>query len=348
MQHEIVSSQRLLNEKGNIAEPGFAKKQYWQYDRRDIRAPKWRIKEWDYYYIGCQDYGLCLTISDAGYVSSLSVSLLTYGDNPEQWNDGAMGLFPLGKLHLPGTSVTGDISARVGKADMAFLNDGKTRRLKGRFDRFAKSDSALIFDITLTDIPEESMVIATPFPKAAHFYYNQKINCMAANGTVEWGGNVYRFDAEKGAMGTLDWGRGVWTYDNTWYWGSGQMLLDGGDRFGFNIGYGFGDTSAASENMLFFNGASHKLEDVTFVIPRKADGSSYDYMQPWTFSETSGRFQMTMKPVLDRQAPVNLGVICMIPHQVFGLMSGKAILDDGKEIVIRDRMVFAEHVHNKW
>ena len=155
MQHEIVSSQRLLNEKGNIAEPGFAKKQYWQYDRRDIRAPKWRIKEWDYYYIGCQDYGLCLTISDAGYVSSLSVSLLTYGDNPEQWNDGAMGLFPLGKLHLPGTSVTGDISARVGRADMAFLNDGITRRLKGRFDRFAKSDSALIFDITLTDIPEE-------------------------------------------------------------------------------------------------------------------------------------------------------------------------------------------------
>ena len=79
MQHEILAPQRLLNEKGNIAEPGFARKLYWQYDRKDIRAPKWRIKEWDYYYIGCQDYGLALTISDAGYVSSLSVSLLEYG-----------------------------------------------------------------------------------------------------------------------------------------------------------------------------------------------------------------------------------------------------------------------------
>ena len=347
MQHEIHSAQRLLDGKGNIAEPGFAKKLYWQYDRKDIRAPKWRIKEWDYYYIGCQDYGLALTISDAGYVSSLSVSLLEFGETPKQWNDGAMGMFPLGKLHLPSDSRKGDISAKVGKADMKFLNDGTRRVLQGSFDRFAGTDSALRFDLTLTDIPEESMVIATPFRKDAHFYYNQKINCMAANGTVEFDGKTYRFDASEGAMGTLDWGRGVWTYDNTWYWGSGQMLLESGDRFGFNVGCGFGDTSAASENMLFWNGRSHKLEDVRFEIPRKADGS-YDYMKPWVFSETNGRFEMTMTPVIDRQAPVNVGVICMIPHQVFGRMSGKAVLDDGKEIVIRDRMVFAEHVHNKW
>ena len=347
MQHEILAPQRLLNEKGNIAEPGFARKLYWQYDRKDIRAPKWRIKEWDYYYIGCQDYGLALTISDAGYVSSLSVSLLEYGDQPKQWNDGAMGMLPLGRLKLPATSAAGDISAQVGKADMTFLNDGKQRVLKGTFDRFAGSAGPLTFHITLSQIPEESMVIATPFSKDAHFYYNQKINCMAADGTVEYDGKVYRFDSSEGAMGTLDWGRGVWTYDNTWYWGSGQMLLDSGDRFGFNIGYGFGDTSAASENMLFWNGKAHKLEQVTFDIPRKGDGT-YDYMKPWTFSESSGRFEMTMQPVIDRQAPVNLGVICMIPHQVFGRMSGKAVLDDGREVVIQDRTVFAEHVHNKW
>ena len=347
MQHEITSKQRLLNERGNITEPGYAKRLYLQYDRNDIRAPKWRIKEWDYYYIGNQDYGLALTISDAGYVSSLSVSLLIYGDEPEQWNDGAMGMLPLGKLNLPSTSERGDISAKVGKADMSFMNNGKQRVLKGKFDRFAGYDCALTFDITLSDIPEESMVIATPFNKSAHFYYNQKINCMSADGSVEFNGKTYRFESKEGAMGTLDWGRGVWTYDNTWYWGSGQMLLESGDRFGFNIGCGFGDTSAASENMLFWNGSSHKLKDVTFEISRKT-GGSYDYMKPWTFTETDGRFEMTMKPVIDRQAPVNLGVICMIPHQVFGLMSGKAVLDDGTEVHIQDRMVFAEHVHNKW
>ena len=45
-QHEVTSNQKLLNKYGNIAEPGFAYSQVWQYDRKDIKAPKWRIKEW--------------------------------------------------------------------------------------------------------------------------------------------------------------------------------------------------------------------------------------------------------------------------------------------------------------
>ena len=51
MQHEITRPQRLLDDTGNIAEPGFAKKLYWQYSRADIKAPAMRIKEWDYYYV---------------------------------------------------------------------------------------------------------------------------------------------------------------------------------------------------------------------------------------------------------------------------------------------------------
>ena len=57
---------------------------------------------------------------------------------------------------------------------------------------------------------------------------------------------------------------------------------------------------------------------------------------------------MRFVPVIDRWDPVNLGVICMIPHQVFGRMSGRAVLDDGTVIELRDTLVFAEHVHNKW
>ncbi|MEI3102134.1 MAG: DUF2804 family protein [Oscillospiraceae bacterium] len=64
----------------------------------------------------------------------------------------------------------------------------------------------------------------------------------------------------------LDWGRGVWTYHNTWYWGSASYHVNG-VPFGWNIGYGFGDTSAASENMLFYKGKAHKLSQVKFNIP---------------------------------------------------------------------------------
>ena len=72
---------------------------------------------------------------------------------------------------------------------------------------------------------------------------------MRASGKVMYDGKVYELSPETD-FGGLDWGRGVWTYDNIWYWGSGSGEVDG-HRFGFNIGYGFGDTSAASENVIF-------------------------------------------------------------------------------------------------
>lgn len=346
MQHEITKKQRLLDENGNIKEPGFSKKLLWQYDRNDIKASKLRIKEWDYYCINNQDYALCLTISDSGYVSCLSVSVLEFGENPTQKNDSELGFLPLGKMNLPPTSEKGNIRAKVGTAEMNFDNNGKGRHLYGVYDNYCNSKKTLKFDVVLSDIPSESMVIATPFDKDKHFYYNQKINCMRANGYFEFDGKRYEFNEENESLATLDWGRGVWTYDNTWYWGSGQMLLEDKSTFGFNIGYGFGNTSAASENMLFYNGKSHKLEDVTFNIPMK--NGEYLYTEPWTFTSSDNRFEMSFKPIIDRQAPLDIKFMCMLPHQVFGLISGKAVLDDGKEIVIKDKLVFAERVHNKW
>ena len=69
-----------------------------------------------------------------------------------------------------------------------------------------------------------------------------------------------------------------------------------GKPFGFNIGYGFGDTSKASENILFYDGVAHKLDDVTFHIPKDS------YMSPWTITSSDGRFEMEFVPVLDRAA----------------------------------------------
>ena len=134
---------------------------------------------------------------------------------------------------------------------------------------------------------------------------------------------------------------GVWTYDNTWYWGSGNCDI-GGKPFGFNIGYGFGDTTAATENVIFYDGKAHKIDDVTFHIPKD------DYCKPWTFSSSDGRFEMDFAPVIDRAANIDCKIIQSDQHQVFGRMSGTAILDDGTPIRIKDVMCFAEKVHNKY
>ena len=163
---------------------------------------------------------------------------------------------------------------------------------------------------------------------------------MRARGRAVFDGKEYVFHPETD-FGTLDWGRGVWTYDNRWYWGSGNGVVNG-KPFGFNIGYGFGDTSAASENMLFYDGVCHKLDDITFHIDKR------DYMKPWTFTSTDGRFEMDFVPVLDRAAKIDVKLIVTDQHQVFGWMSGKAVLDDGTVLEIKDLMCFAEDVHNKY
>ena len=190
------------------------------------------------------------------------------------------------------------------------------------------------------------MVIATPFAeKKTAFYYNRKVIGMRASGTVWFDRKKYKFTPGN-SYGLLDWGRGVWTYDNTWYWGAGQGVAEG-HRFGFNIGYGFGDTSAASENMLFYDGAAHKLEDVAFLIPKDEKGREL-YTEPWRFTSSDGRFEMAFTPIIDRKAKISLGVIMSDQHQVFGRFTGTAVLDDGRRIKLEDFLGFAEKVRNKW
>ena len=339
--HEVTKVQPLLKEDGSLREPGWSKQLYQVYDRNAIKAPKFRIKEWDYYLVISEKnkFGVAITISDDGYVGLQSVSLLDFS-KPWEHTETVLNFFPMGKLKLPTTSAKGNTEYHDKRLNAEFRISEGERRLVVDFKNFCDG-KPFSCDITLKQPEMDTMVIATPWKeKKTAFYYNQKINCMRASGKAVFDGKEYIFDPATD-FGTLDWGRGVWTYDNTWYWGSGNADIDG-HAFGFNIGYGFGDTSAASENMIFYDGKCHKLDDVTFHIPESG------YTDPWKFSSSDGRFEMDFVPIIDRAAKIDLKFIITDQHQVFGRMSGKAILDDGTVIEVKDMLCFAEDVHNKY
>lgn len=339
--HEVTKVQPLLKEDGSLREPGWSKQLYQVYDRNAIKAPKFRIKEWDYYLVISEKnkFGVAITISDDGYVGLQSVSLLDFS-KPWEHTETVLNFFPMGKLKLPPTSAKGNTEYHDKRLNAEFRISEGERRLVVDFKNFCDG-KPFSCDITLKQPEMDTMVIATPWKeKKTAFYYNQKINCMRASGKAVFDGKEYIFDPATD-FGTLDWGRGVWTYDNTWYWGSGNADIDG-HAFGFNIGYGFGDTSAASENMIFYDGKCHKLDDVTFHIPESG------YTDPWKFSSSDGRFEMDFVPIIDRAAKIDLKFIITDQHQVFGRMSGKAILDDGTVIEVKDMLCFAEDVHNKY
>jgi len=300
MQKKIETEGPLLDSTGALREYGWSDRPCLRYDRGTVRAPWPRIKEWDYYHIIGPDYAVAFTIADIGYLFQVSVSVMDF-QRRRYVTQTPMRLLPRGRTGLPPHS--GDAIVAAGAGD-------------------------------------DSIVMSTPFEHRHAFYYNEKVVCMPASGSLQYGDRALVFSPAD-CFGTLDWGRGVWTYRNSWYWGGGAGMV-GGRRFGFNIGYGFGANDRATENALFVDGRLHKLEGVIFHV----DDS--DYLRPWRFDSSDGRFEMDFEPLLDRSARINLLVLKTDQHQVFGRYSGTAVLDDGERLEVRDLPGFAEKVLNRW
>ncbi len=331
----------LLNEQGDLNEAGFSLSLIKEYHRNQIHGLKWRIKEWDYYYIGNQDYGLCLTISDVSFLALISVTFLDF-KNCLQLAKTILKPFTFGKVGLPSSSKEGDVSFKNKQIDISFVHEGDKRHLKVHLANFLK-EKDLDADVVLEETQIDTIVVATPFFKKRHFYYNQKINLMKSNGYVKIGEDNY--DLSKDTYALLDWGRGVWTYKNTWYWSSLNSVYNG-HRIGFNLGYGFGDTSTHSENIFYYDGKSYKLDDVKFEIPVDEKGQD-DYMSPWKFTSEKGDINLEFKPILNRHDDTNVLIIRSKQNQVFGLFSGYFLIDD-KKFEFDNLMGFAEKVYNRW
>jgi len=339
MQKEIKTPHPLLNENGLLLESGYALHPIFDYDRSKIAAPSWRIKEWDYYAILNDDYGFTVTFADLSYSALITIVWLDFKEAKIR-KFSKLLWFTFGKLNLPSSSLQGDIHYHQKGINIDFLRTPQGRQLKIHLDEFEKA-VPLSAEFFLEDKKDESMVIMTPWkenPKA--FYYNQKVNCMPASGSVTIGEMSEDFKPNK-SFAVLDWGRGVWTYKNTWYWSSLNIAQDG-HRIGFNLGYGFGDTSAASENMIFVDGKAHKLDQVVFEFDPK------NLMHDWHFKDNQNRLDLQFEPVLDRKDDINFIVIQNLGDQIFGRFTGTMVLDDGATITLQGAIGFLEKITNHY
>lgn len=360
LETRILDAGPLHADDGSLAVRGWATEPLLSYDRSLIKAPRWRIKEWDYYLVNDDDYAVALTLGDLGYLGMISASVIDFAQGAYKTTS-VITPFPLGRFKLPVSSDDGVSTFENARVSFRFEVAGGTRRLSARFANFDGSDD-LVFDAVLDDEPVDSLVIATPWAEdRLAFYYNRKIVALRARGSFKKGLLVHGFSPDT-SFGLLDWGRGVWTRDNTWYWGVAQGWQDGrgccepgrnARRFGLNLGYGFGDTSAASENMVFVDGAAHKLHRVDFGVPEKPGAASarsvadrYDLMAPWHVTDDEGRLDLLFTPAIDRADCINALVVRTDQHQVFGTFDGTVTLDDGTPFRIANLRGSAEVVHN--
>jgi len=345
MPTEITSPLDLLDPRGHITTEGWARQPYWRYDRQAIRAPTWRIKEWDYFSVlsARQKFGILLTMSDLGYLGVFAICFVDFERGFYHQVD-TFTLFPLGKLGFPAGSNEGVLRFEDQKLRLEFRYAQGQRTLSFSAPGLvnAQGDRGIDGTIVLDQKPDlQTMNIATSWAENRRaFYYNRKINCLPARGEFSIGRRKYVFSPDED-FGALDWGRGNWTYKNRWYWGSASGRV-GARELGWNIGYGFSDRTPASENVLFVDGVAHKLADVTFHFDER------NYMKPCRFSSSDKRFEMSFTPIVDRKANINAGLLRSIQHQVFGYFTGTVVLDDGTPVAVDRFLGFAEDVVNWW
>lgn len=339
-QNQLIEG-NLLDEKGHIIEAGYAYSLVKIYSRDQVKLSHLKIKEWDYYFISNQQFGVALTVADNSYMSLIGATFFDFV-NKQIFAKNVMGFMSRGKFHMPTDSRAGDIVVENKKASFKFLHENNKRHLLVSLKNFDKNRDFRC-DIYLEETCPDTMVIVTPFKKPGHFYYNQKINLQKASGYVKLGSSQFDFGSDS--YGVLDWGRGIWTYKNTWYWSSLSGVYRG-HRIGFNLGYGFGDTSKASENVFYYDDKIYKLDDVRFDIPLDDKGND-DFLKPWKFRSSKGDIDLTFTPIIDNKTRASAVIIKQIGDQVFGKFSGHVSIDD-KIIYFEDLLGFAEKVTNYW
>lgn len=337
----MLSVGDLLDADGGLCESGYAFSQVKNYARAAVKGNKLRIKEWDYYCFGDDKFFVALTVADNSYMSLASASLMDFR-HLRYVTKSKLGLLPRGKLNLPSSCSSGNVSFDKGGVKILFelAEDGK-RRLFCEYKGFdGKSDFEC--DVTLDAPTGDNITVAVPFKKKRQFYYNTKINCLGCSGRFRSGELTHEF--ENGAFGGLDWGRGVWPYKNVWYWSSLSTEVDG-VPFGLNLGYGFG-CPTETENVAFYGGTANKLGQVKFEIPYTSGVT--DYLKPWKITDADGRLELLFYPMIDRKDKMNALILSTDQHQVFGKFYGRVTLDDGATVAITDKTGFAECVKNRW
>lgn len=342
-QNQITNETPLLATNGQLFNPGYCKNNLFMYNKENISASKWRVKEWDFYQISDGKYMLQLNFFNISIASALTAEL-TNLQTGEKVSDMVVEFFTANKNQLDKNGDQPSHFEYKRNGRVAVFDVGSFSRhlyFKGK-----SKGNPFIIDVTCEKmLRHESITIATPFEKKGRFFFTQKLNCMPTSGTVTFGdGQVVTFSKEN-SLTVLDWGRGVWPHSNMWYWGNGSTYLNG-KLFGFELTWGFGDESNATETAIFYDGKCHKI-GAAHLVEDPEIGESW--MKPWHFKTEDGRFDMIMTPFYDNYSnmmPLNL--IGMRTHQVHGIWNGTATLDDGTVLEIKDMYAFCEKVYNKW
>ena len=343
-QHEITQSGLLLDSKGNLAEPGWARQPLPQFAKDAVQGDSDQLRQWDYYAILSPDLLIEVTVANVRFASFCSVLVSDIRNKKKT----KQILASRGKMKHH--KVIGELPEN--QHDRVSCVGGDQQEILS----ITKRGNQRIFDINMPKAPfskavsgqivlyeepgNDSFVGVFPFTEIEKgFFYENKVPGLPATGHVIANGT--RYDIPVGAFAVRDWGRGTWPKKLVWQWGMAGGRV-GDKRVDFNLGAGFGDISRGTENIVFVDGVGHKLGFVNWEFDRKDPGKS------WTLKDPEGRFEARLRPVHLAPISANLIVKGVKIYKAYGYFDGFVTLDDGSKLMFNDLFGFTEEVYIRW
>jgi hypothetical protein len=189
LEHEITEPSALLDEQGRLVQVGWARQPLLDCNLEQsrfypVRFPQqFRVKRWDYYGIASPDRYFSVTLADLGYAGQVFAYVVDFGDGT--YHEETVTI-PFGKgIILPRNSDGGESRYTGRNVQASFRVEGEVRRVEVQWDDFGGRPLTADLGFRLP-ADHESTVVVIPIGER-RFYYNRKINCLPAEGTLEIG-----------------------------------------------------------------------------------------------------------------------------------------------------------------
>lgn len=334
---EIFQPVELCDAKGNLNPDAVGWSRH-PYHRCNLRGNWPRKKRWNYWAVVSPTHLFSVTLSNVDYLGLPFIYLLNF-DN-KTFAERTL-LKPFGSMCKLSPEVNDDVVYNDPSMPFSMKHTDQSIHLQvscpGLDGKPLKAD-------LLVHQPQghETLNVVIPW-SSKQFQFTSKQNSLPTEGTITWGNETIRFDADN-TFACLDFGRGVWPFESFWNWSSFSTRLPDGRTVGVNLGAGWTDGTGLNENGLCVDGVLTKLsEDVAF------DYDPQDFMAPWhLYTTATKRVDLKFIPFFERNAKTDALVIKSEVHQMFGRFSG--ILDTGqdKPILINNAIGWAEDHHARW
>ena len=314
---------------------GWARQPVFSCDLSLSRSPARRVYSADRYIVFNPTHTIVFELRDDGFFGSMTVTLVSLRGK-KHGTHFFHSLLPLGSYAMPGDSRSGHVRYRRGGVLLDFAAmQGGSRIIRIDIPR-SGGRRGVRGELVLSE-PDggraQSIVCNQGWQgEAGAFRYSRCSPWYTPEGVVQLGTTEIVF-ARGNSWAVFDWSRGSRPRADTCRWVCG-CGLSGGRLVGFSIGHGSED--GADANALFVDGKLHKLDRVSFRTP------SSPQFSPWYFSEKAGHLAMEFSPQDWHRDRWQFLFHSSARRQFFGSFSGRAILENGREISFGNISGFAE------